>query len=355
MARKNVDEERREKLRNRTNQAGESKSGGGKNFGVLDLEGFDDVLFIKAINGWNLWDIIPFVISEEWYSTLRDTEGNTLKLTPGNIDYKLEIAIHRRVGINEISVVCLKKTFGQACFNCDQITSDLTKKEKDSLKSTWRSIYNIINTEEINKGAQIFDVSEFLFEQKMIEQAKKRKGGTITFSDLKDGNTVAFIGKDKSRLSDSGESYSYKEFGSFKFEDRGSYDNDILEQVYPLDSMLRILTYKEQERIYLGLDEDDEIDDPGQQEIDEENKNKNEDDIPLNPDGGTAEENECPSGGLFGADVNELDDCPDCPQETFDTCCDEKDRLDEEEKAKKDKPKSRTRTAKPKKRVRGNK
>ncbi len=350
--RKSSADARREKLRNRTKQTAENRSSGGRHFGILNLEGFDDVSFIKPELGWNKWDIIPFAISEDWYPKLRGQNGNPGGLEPGDLDYKLEVAIHSRIGIEEISVLCLKRCFGEPCFICDQITNDLSKSEKKSLYAKWRVLYNIINIQK-EEGVEIFDVSEFLFEQHLLQQAENSDGEVITFSDLEEGNTVEFKAKDKKVIPDVGEPYSFKVFESIKFRDRESYNDDILEQVYPLDSMLKILTYKEQERIYLGLDEE-------KPEIEEENTEpeiEDDEDIPLCPpgDASLAEEDGCPSGGAFGADVNELDDCPDCPQETFDTCCDEKDRLDEEEKAKKEKPKSRTRTAKPKKRVRGNK
>lgn len=350
--RKSSADARREKLRNRTNRTAKERSGSGRNFGVLNLEGFDDVSFIKAEKGWNLWDIIPFEISEEWYPDLRGPNGKPLGLQPGELDYKLEVAIHTRVGVEEVSVVCLKRCFGQPCFNCDQINEETDKKAKKALYPRWRTVYNIVNTKK-EEGIEIFDVSEFLFERELLKQAENSDGEVITFSDLEEGSTVEFkAGEKKVVNEDAGESYTFLEYGSFKFRDRESYNEDILKEVYPLDSMLKILTYEQQQRVYLGLSEEEEIEErDGEQETETED---NEDDIPFDPDGGT--ENDCPAGKVFGADnSNENDDCIDCPQETFDLCCDEKDRLDEEEKAKKDKPKPRTRSPKPaaKKRVRG--
>ena len=351
--RKNANEERREKLRNRTNRTAKGRTG--SNFGILSVEGFDDVSFIKAEKGWNLWDIIPFVISEDWYPKLRGPNGVPGGLGKDDIDYKLEVPIHTRVGIEEISVFCLLKAFGEPCFNCDQVKEEPDKKAKKALYPRWRAIYNIINTKK-DDGVEIFDVSEFLFERELLKQAENSDGEVITFSDLEEGNTVEFKAGDKKVINeDTGKSYSFKEYGSFKFRDREAYDEDVLKQVYPLDSMLKILTYEQQQRLYLGISDDDEIENEGEKEEQETEKDE---DIPISPDGGIeTEEGDCPAGREFGADnSNENDDCLECPQETFDLCCDEKDRLEAEEKTK---PKTRQRSPKktntPKKRVRGDK
>ena len=91
-----------------------------------------------------------------------------------------------------------------------------------------------------------------------------------------------------------------------EFEEREPYDEEeVFEMVYPLDKMLIIPDYKTVQQAHLELEEGEEPDD----EDDEEEPD--DDDMPFDEDE-EPEDLECPEGGDFGTDFNDLDECEEC-------------------------------------------
>jgi hypothetical protein len=243
-----------------------------------------------------------------------------------------------------------------------------------------RAIYNVHvldNEKEQNKGVQVFHASHYTMEGKLLELANKptRPGGkgieTFVAYPLpdKDGRTIYFKRKGKGMNT---------EFLALSFEDRDySISKDILKKAHTLDELIEIPTYDQVKAMLLGddsseKDEDDDI--PGSMETgNEESENAkesveasplqkeledmtrrqlkkyikenelkvsvkpkmDEDDIveaileaveegeETNKDEKKetkSSNSECPAGGRFGKDLDELDGCDNCPDETWKAC-----------------------------------
>lgn len=144
----------------------------------------------------------------------------------------------------------------------------------------------------------------------------------------------------------------YKEFKSFSFEDREEpLSEEVLKQAISFDEIMEIPTYEEVEKIFYGVDEEDEKSEKKSKTVendDEENednevskkssKEQDKDDDEEKPikkskpvDDDEEDEKpeetekscnkncgECPFGHKFGKDTDEFDDCDDC--DVWDKC-----------------------------------
>lgn len=312
--------ERREALKKRTEESVQKRDDGmGGRFQVISLEGFDNVPWFKPVKGKNLIDIIPFIIS---------TENHPQGIEPGFEDYKLDIWVHRNIGPTEATILCLKETFGKRCPICEarqemRKNPDIDDEDAKALDPKRRTIFNVIDLQEEEKGIQLWEVSYFLFDKELLEEVSVAEDGLITFADLGDGRSIEFRGAPK-KLG----GQTFLEFKSFRFHEREAYNEEILDDAYPLDSMLIIPTYEHTQQLLMGVDDKEEG-------VGEEEKSKQEE-KPSKPTRGrkpkhkkTQEEpktGKC-SFGTFGADCNKLDECADCQEELFEACAAEEDRL----------------------------
>jgi hypothetical protein len=149
---------RRDSLYRRQDTAkSKRKTGGGFRNNILNVD--PDVDFIKIDReGVFNFDIMPYEV------TIRNHPNGT---PPGELDYNLEIWVHRFVGVNRDShVLCLAKTFGQPCPLCEEQRSlketGGDKKLIESLEPKRRALYNIIDLDDEDKGVQIWETSYYL-------------------------------------------------------------------------------------------------------------------------------------------------------------------------------------------------
>jgi len=253
-------EERREKFRKRQREAAESskKGGGGGgrvlNYGSLGDFSFDDGFF-KPRTGRrdkNLIDIIPFEVTAEWYPSLLTWQGKACGIQPGELDFKLEIPVHRRIGPDNKDFLCLRLAFGRPCPICEEskrIEGDRKMDEKAketavaAFKPSWRTALNVIDltVAEKDQYVQVWEVSRFLFTKEM-ETAAQELGETepLTPADLDEGWSIEFVGKEKQLGK-----YPFIEAEAFEFLERPPYEDDIVDDAYALDTLLVIPTYED--------------------------------------------------------------------------------------------------------------
>jgi len=329
MAKKITAKERREALKNRTRQnAKDRDKGGGRGKSYLDFSEFEEVNFYKPQKGRNSIDILPYLVS---------TNNHPQSIEIGYEDYVLDIWVHFGVGPAESRMLCLKKTFGQPCPICEEMKALRDDGETDDdvikgLSPKRRCIYNVIDLTDEDKGIQVFDVSHFLFEKEMLEEAETADEGIITFADLEDGRSIHFRASETSLGS-----FTFLKFKSFKFEHRDSYNEEVLETTFPLDKILEVPSYEEVRNAFMGVAEGDD-DDAEEEEDDGKAETKKESKAPTRGKktqtrsrGKKAEskeaEGECPHGYNFGTDCDESDDCKGCNQ--WDACADKADADDQ--------------------------
>lgn len=297
----------------------------------------------------NAIDIIPFITTQPWYKKLRTPSGRDNGLDTGCLEYKLQVPIHKNIGINGDMFLCLREAFGDACALCDEMFSAYQTGDKDKaydLKPSWRTFYNVYDYDDPDKGIQIFDISYYLFESttkndpqraNLIDAMMLDDSGPVPFFDLTEGKII--IAKFKKKTFGKNE---FPEIDDIQFEDRSEpYDESILSKVFPLDSMLVISTNEEMKNAYYALEEDktkEDLEPP--QEMEQargrgrviEQEIKEEGPAPeitrekrttrnIEPE----KDNLCPAGKVFGKDFNTGPECEGktpnaCDEETFDRC-----------------------------------
>ncbi len=317
---KRTAKERRAALKNRTKENVKNKnSGGGK--GIIDTSKHDAQWFKPKDKTRYAIDIVPYLVTDEQLP---------ITLENGYEDYLLDVWVHYNIGPNEDKVICLAKSFSKPCPICDerkQIEQDGgSDKEIKELTPSRRVIYNIIDLDDEDKGVQLFDVSHFLFEKEVLEEAETAEEEVIIFSDREEGRTIKFRAKQEKKGG-----FDFITFKSINFKEREAYDEDILDEVYPLDKMLIVPTYDEVRNLFLSLDDEqkeEEIKEPKskpkrkrkekEKDVDKEDKTIDKEDI------------DCPFGHKYGVDCDETDDCEKCDE--WDDCADEQEKIEQEKK-----------------------
>jgi hypothetical protein len=222
----------------------------------------------------------------------------------------LDIYVHNKVGINEDSYVCMSRTYGKPCAICEEQAElrkqdDFDEKYVKSLNPSRRVIYNIScldSDTEFKKGIQIFEVSHWLFEKELAEQAKKpRGGGFVLFSDPDEGKTVFFR--------KTGNGPTTTKYSGFKFEDRAEpISDELLDSALCLDELIHIPSYDEVKNAFYGNDisedipEEEIVERRVEAEVTNRRPAKSQEPPPF----------KCP--GTFCDDYGNFDACEKCPQ-----------------------------------------
>jgi hypothetical protein len=284
-------------------------SGSGTRKGVMN---FNNVEFFKPEEGRNRVNIIPYTIKTKNHPMVRRGDCQI-----GEIDYCLDIWVHRYVGANESSVLCLKKNYGKQCPICEQ--ADMLKKqgneEAKSLNSVQRVYYNV---QDLKDGKlKVFETSHFLFEKELIEEARDDDGGEgfVDFVDTENGKEVSFKCTEVKKGS-----LKFNEYKSFRFEDREEkISKDLLDSAISFDEILNVPTYEEVQKILFGSDDED-----SETEDEKVIESWNVDDSDESESEKTEEktrkyDNGCSYGHNFGKDCDNYDDCENCS--CWDKCC----------------------------------
>ena len=236
-----------------------SKDRGGGGSRVINWrEAKDGVEFFQPAVGRNAINIIPFEIKSKNHPLVKTGE-----MEIGDLDYCLDIWTHRNVGPSESTVICLKKTYGKPCPICEEAEKFKKAgkdKEASDLKATRRAFYNIEDTKKKPGVVQVFEVSHFLFEKELIDEARNEEGSEgefISFSDPDSGCLVKFR---CSKITKGG--FEFNEFKSFSFEERDeSIDDELLAEAVSFDAFLNVPSYDDVQKLLYGADDDDDDDD----------------------------------------------------------------------------------------------
>lgn len=275
----------KDEMSQRLQESYNSKDDSGKFKSIYVKEKQGNTPLWKCSEDEHFIDIIPYIAGSQHPS-----------VKEGKLACNLDFYVHRKVGVNEDSYVCLARTFGKKCPICDEQAEirkqdDYDEKYVKSLNPTRRVLYNIVvrdNDKEERKGIQLFEVSHWLFEKELAELSKKpRGGGFITYSDPDDGKTLCFRKK--------GNGPTNTEYKAFQFFDRNEpISDEILDTALSLDELIHLPTYEEVKNAFFGLESDEEP----EAEVEEEKPRK-------------AAKFKCP--GTFAEDFGKFDECENCP------------------------------------------
>jgi hypothetical protein len=333
-----------------------TKEQGGGGSRVINWKDVDsEVRFFQPAVGKNAINIIPFEIKSKNHPLVKQGQ-----MEIGELDYCLDIWVHRNIGPSESSVICLKKTYGRACPICeeaDKFKKQGKEKEAAALSARRRVFYNVEDTRKKPGELQVFEVSHYLFEKELIDEARNEEEGDESFVDFADPEIGSVIRFRCSKTSQGG--FEFNDFKSFSFAEReDTIDGDLLTAAISFDEYLNVLDYEQVQAILFGADEDDEEseeddepsakktdrkvardDEDGEEEeeeepvkkpvkktssakpnkkpVDDEDEESEEDDEPSAKKASakskaTAGRLKCPSGHTFGKDADEHDECEDC-------------------------------------------
>lgn len=284
--------------------------------GILSLpEGFE---FFTPKKGRNTIDILPFFVGKNHPDVVKG------EIDEGDIDYVLDIWVHRGIGVNNNDVVCLNNNFGESCPICEEIKmmkdQGLEKEDYKDLYPKRRVVYNVLD--HADEKVKIFSVSHYLFAKELQEEVEANNDeGEIIFAHPKIGKTIKFRAVEE----EIGKNTFFK-FKSFEFVDRKEeIDEDILNQAITLDEFLNIKSYEQIKSLFhsgVADESGDEEEEDSQKRKDKKYFDKIKEDQEEEEKSSKKKKNRCPFGFKFGVDTDEKDECNEC--EEWDDCDEEK-------------------------------
>lgn len=329
------------------------KTRAGATYGYLNLPKGVGVFSPKP-KSKALLDFVPYEVTDPKHP---DRDDDLEIAVPGSLWYRRPFQVHRNIGSNNESVVCLR-SIGKKCPICearaDMIKQGADKEDTDALKPSKRCLYIVVPREmrKVPEEPHIFDMSEYLFQNLLTEELQEDEENEI-FPDPEIGKTL----KIRFSASTIGKSKPFAEASRIDFIDRDEpIDEDILDGVPNLDKVLNILSYSQLEKLFLDVDVDDEGDgeeppwededdedgdgDEEEEEEEEEEKSRSrrrskrskkdrESKGKKKNKKNNKKKNPCPYGYEFGVDLDEHDECEKCKK--WDDCLDKNEELDEED------------------------
>lgn len=170
------------------------------------------------------------------------------ELKPGDWDYALDFFIHRNVGPDKGTYVCLKKTYGKACPMCEEAQKIADDQGTDAATGMWASKRSLICIQPLDERGHGADVPMLLecaynnFTHDLTDAATAcmRGEGVVDFaSPGPNGREVSFqVGEDTM-----GGGRKYKIAKNFAFNKRREeIPESVLDAVPCLDSLLVVPT-----------------------------------------------------------------------------------------------------------------
>lgn len=298
-----------------------STSSGG-NSRPFNLDKYDGVKFWKQKEGPNKINILPYEITSKLHPLV--AKG---KMDIGDMDYTLEINVHTYIGPNNETVVCPKWNYNKPCPICEEAAKLKEQGKEKAAKALYtkrKLYYNIQDVNNPDDGVQIFEANHKYFEKPLMSLARDTDDGSpyIDFADIKHGKVLKFTGE-KEQF----DGKDFIQFANLRFIDREESVKSLATSVFPLDAMLRVLSYEEIQAVLMGgsadddEDEDeyrpskknahrDDDDDDGPPAKKATPKDDEDDDPP--PVKKEADTKKCQYGHTWGKDNDEFPECDKC-------------------------------------------
>jgi len=359
-------ERRREKLRNRSRQAVQTRDQ--KGLGRKSIVDWGMLLGKKPPsyslkhgskdNEVNSIDFLPWVVTQKWYKNLRTKSGLTTNLDIGDWDYKCELPVHKNVGEGNDTLICRRLAFGEKCYDCEKLFEEYEKEKQDDKKvsayrPSWRCWYNIYDYSEESNPDGVYMVMEDVaygnMEKAILAKADDGEE-TILYSDIEIGKTVKLKGREEIFMGIKFVKILNEDY--IEFENRDPYtEEDIIGKTVSFDALVKLCTYEEFKAIREGIDkEDDDAKEPSKDETGKEEEQTGSTRGRRTPqtqsDGSDSKESSkaadwkqedgCPKGLEFGKPDPEADECKACPDEIFKVCsavADEEEKINNARRA----------------------
>ncbi len=304
----------------------QQKAGFKFNFGDKEVTYFTPKTRSKLI-------LLPYVVSI-------DNHPDDVK--KGDTWYRMKVDVHYGIGPEKITVVC-PKTIGKPCPICEyraalskdtSLSKEEMKEEQKATKSSTRVIYNVIDAENEDKGVMFWEMAYNNFEKLLVKEMLDGDEENMSFFELDGGKILKCRFSQESFSTGEGTSSKYFEIERIDFEERDDLEEDLLEEVFQLDTLPIILSYEEILKIFNGepVEEDSRSRRSSRDEEDEEEESKSSRRSRRDPD----EEDEEPPKKNRKKEDEEEEEEPRSRRSRKD-----KDEEDEEEAEEEEEPRSR--------------
>lgn len=264
--------EKSERRRASASKRAEKQASGGGHPYLKTPEGVEFYSFDK--DGPRRLDIIEYVVGK----------GNP-NAEEGDLFYERTFFVHRGIGPDNESHLCLFKTFKKPCPVCEHkahLTKDPDHDEDEvkALKPSERQLFNVIDPKKKKKGIQIFDVSNFFF-GKLLDskinnaESEKEKKKLEMFASPDEGMQLKVEVEEGSF-----NGRTHYKANAIEFKEREEpLDPDLVDEAYCLDDLLNPTPYKELKELFHQETDDDEDDEDTDDEEDAE-EDEDEDEKP---------------------------------------------------------------------------
>lgn len=229
-------QKRRDEARQRSKQRAEDRETSGGGGSTLTLpDGTENFEHSKKF----AVDILPFLIGSG--------------PNKGGIDYVVNMLVHVNVGPEDRWRLCRKMLGSTAtCPICEtrtQMTKDGAPDEDiKALKPKKRTVFNVIDKENPDKGVQVWEISYFNFMELLLEEIDYDNVDEGFFLDV-DGSTLNLRFKEASMGSN-----KYLKASRIDAEERKDYGEDVYKKTVDLVSALKILSYEELHAEFHGME-----------------------------------------------------------------------------------------------------
>lgn len=317
--------QKKSNFRGKVSKDAKRQQSAGSTYGYLSLPKNVKV-FSPETKGSMKFDIMPYLVTDPKHP---DKNVELDIATPDTLWFKRPYIIHRNVGADNDSVVCLA-SIGKKCPICEyrikRIKEGAEKEELDALKQSKRNLYCIIpvGSKKYESVPHIFDMSQFLFQDLLNEELEENEENEV-FPDLAEGKTLKVRFESKVI----GKSQPFAMASRIDFEEREEqYDESILDEIPNLDKLLVIMSYDELYNKFFELENEEEEESlrpvskrekekaapvkrkavPVDEDDDEDEEDDDEDGTPAP----SSKKLHCPYGYEFGKDHDEYAECDDC-------------------------------------------
>lgn len=311
-------------------------------------------IFKEEAGGRASLDILPYFVTDKRHPDRFEDEPACA--CEGMLWYRRPYKLHTQVGAANTKVIC-PTTFGKKCPICEYRQSLLDKganwkdKSVSGLRPSDRALYYVVpkGMGKFDEKPHIWDISEFCF-QNLLNNELGENDAFGAFAELEDGLTLR-IRFSEEKLDNN----SFAKASRIDFEARDyAYDEKVVQALTSLDDCLDAKDYGEVEKLFYDTSEVEDEDD-ARRVSREDNEDQNREPAPSmtrpksngaadttrRPSRPAVEEKEpeqeqprrsaaetkpksapapkeesagdCPSGHTFGADVDNFEECNECP------------------------------------------
>ncbi len=135
---------------------------------------------------------IPFFKPKEGENQVRILPPTWEDVAKWGTNWEIQVHMHRNVGPDEGTYLCLDKMLGQPCPVCDARRQAADEEERDALRPQWRALAWIIDRDDEKAGPQVWGLPLTLFREINLRSMDKKTGAVVLIDDPENGYDLFF-------------------------------------------------------------------------------------------------------------------------------------------------------------------